>query len=219
MASKTLGTPRAKPLLRGVTHQVACFITLAAGLWLIYLAPSIRSGVAAVVYSLSVTILFGVSALYHRLTWTPAKRRLMKRLDHSAIFLLIAGSYTPVVLLTFPADRWVDFLSFIWGGAACGIIQSIIWPGAPRIVVAGLCLALGWAAVFEWDVFKLGLSNSQIVLVALGGVFYSIGAAVYALRYPDPWPAVFGYHEVFHMLTIMATVCHFFVVYQLVLAS
>jgi hemolysin III len=188
---------------------------------LVSLAPTKTGSVAAGVYCISLTTLFGISAIYHRPTWGTEARQIMRRLDHSAIFLLIAGTYTPFILLAFPEppSRQSKFLLWIWTGAGVGILQSVFWPKAPKTFVALLCLALGWAGVLEWQTFQTALDKNQIALTALGGLFYSVGAVIYAMKQPDPWPRVFGYHEIFHALTILATGCHFSVVYHLVVVS
>lgn len=194
-----------KPRLRGVTHQWAFFVSLALGAALVLSAPSGSGTVAAAIYAACVAILFGSSALYHRVTWRSAvARRWMRRLDHSAIFLLIAGSYTPFALLVIDGALADVILVVIWSGAALGIFLKLIWIDAPKWLVTLIYVALGWVIVVAApDLFQeLGVTAASIV--ALGGVLYTAGAVVYALRRPDPVPDVFGYHEVFHVLVILA---------------
>ena len=210
---------KVKPALRGVSHQVAAFIALGLGLTLIYIAPTFQGAIGAAIYSISTVALFGISAFYHRPTWEPQARQLLRRLDHSAIFIQIAGTYTPIVLLTFPQDKGIVMLSLVWGGAIIGILQSLVWPSAPKALVALLCVALGWLVVLDWEILQAGLTNTQLNLLATGGILYTIGAVIYALKRPDPWPEVFGYHEIFHLLTIAASLSHAAVVYQLVVNS
>lgn len=208
-------TPQ-KPLLRGVSHQVAFFIAVAGTAGLLLLATCARDLWGAAIYGGSLSVLFGTSALYHRIQWRPAARTWMRRLDHSAIFVLIAGTFTPLALRLDAGATLA--LSLIWGGALIGILQSLFWVGAPKAVVAVLAVALGWSMVpFLADLRAL-LGPVGISLVAAGGVLYSVGALVYARKRPDPVPGVFGYHEVFHALVIGAAICHFVAV-ALVLKS
>jgi hemolysin III len=196
-----------KPLLRGVSHQIACVVALLVGGWLVVWAPTSRGSTAAAIYGASLTTLFGVSALYHRPTWPPAQRAWLRRVDHSAIFILIAGTYTPFCLLLPPEQR--RLLWVVWSGAALGVVQSIAWVRAPKVLVAVLYLLLGWCVVPFFHSMREVMTRPEITLMAVGGAAYSAGAVVYALRRPNPWPTVFGYHEIFHALTIVAAACHF----------
>jgi hemolysin III len=200
---------RVKPRLRGVFHQWAFFVSLASGILLVLLATTTRALVAAVVYAASMSALFGVSALYHRVTWNGPARRRLRRLDHSMIFLLIAGTYTPVGLLVLQGRLATVVLAVVWGGTLVGIVLELAGTTAPRWVGGTVYLALGWVAVAAMpQVFaRLGLAGG--LLIVAGGLIYSAGAAIYALRRPDPVPAVFGYHEVFHLLVIAGVVTHF----------
>ena len=200
---------RVKPRLRGVFHQYAFFISLVGGTVLVVLAATIRASVAAAIYAASVSALFGVSALYHRVTWTTPARRRMRRLDHSMIFLLIAGTYTPVGLLVLEGTLATVVLAVVWGGAVAGIVLELAWTSAPRWLGWTVYLALGWVAVVATPqlVARLGVAGG--LLIVAGGLVYSAGATVYALRRPDPVPAVFGYHEVFHLLVIAGVTAHF----------
>jgi hemolysin III len=200
---------RMKPRLRGVLHQYAFFVSLASGTVLVLLAATTRASVAVAVYAASVSALFGVSALYHRISWTTPARRRMRRLDHSMIFLLIAGTYTPVGLLVLEGTLATVVLAIVWGGAVAGIVLELAWTTAPRWLGGTVYLALGWVAVVAMPQLFARLGMTGGLLIVAGGVVYSAGAAVYALRRPDPAPAVFGYHEVFHLLVIAGVAAHF----------
>ncbi len=207
----------AKPLLRGVLHEVAAFVAAVAGAILFFRASGARARAGALVYGLSLVTLLAVSATYHRKNWSDRVRAIWRRLDHSAIFLLIAGTYTPLSFLLGSRLGWI-FLGIVWGGAVLGIVMSIAWVKAPKALVAVVCVLLGWAAVPLLPALKAALGTSAVVLLATGGVVYSLGAAVYTLRRPDPFPKVFGYHEIFHALVVAAAVCHFAVVARAVVA-
>jgi hemolysin III len=200
---------RVKPRLRGVFHQYAFFVSLGSGALLVLLAATTRAAIAVAVYAVSVSALFGVSALYHRVTWTVPARRRMRRLDHSMIFLLIAGTYTPVGLLVLQGTLGAAVLAVVWGGAVAGTVLELAWTRAPRWLGGTVYLALGWVAVVAMPQLfaRLGLGGG--LLIVAGGLAYSAGAAVYALRRPDPAPATFGYHEVFHLLVIAGVAAHF----------
>lgn len=206
-----------KPLLRGVSHEIAAAAALAGWIVLALLAPSARARAAASVYGASLFALFAVSALYHRPTWAPRARLAMRRADHAAIFLLIAGTYTPLCVLLGGA-RGGALLAIVWTGAVLGIAQAIVWPRAPKPIVAIVYLALGWIVLPVLPALRALLGPAALALLAAGGIVYSLGAVVYAARRPDPFPRVFGYHEVFHAMVIAAAALHFAVVAQAVLA-
>jgi hemolysin III len=210
-------SPYVKPLLRGVSHQIAAFVALAACAALVKAAPSTRALVAALTYGVSHALLFGASALYHRPTWAAATRRWLRRVDHSAIFLLIAGTYTPFCLLL-GGRREVILLSVVWGGALLGILRCILWIDAPKPLVALIYLALGWVILPVLPELRAVVGTNGLGLLLAGGLAYSAGAIVYATQRPDPAPRVFGYHEVFHALVIAAAGCHFAVVLPVVRA-
>ena len=198
-----------KPRLRGVSHQYAFFVALAAGAALVALARGGEARVVAGVYALSLSAMFGASALYHRIDWSPRPAAWLRRLDHSMIFVLVAGTYTPfAVLVLAPALGWT-VLAVVWGGALVGIVISLLWIDAPRWLTALLYVALGWVSIVVmpqlWD--RAGVL--AVALLATGGLLYTAGAVVYARRRPDPAPRVFGYHEVFHVLVIAAAAVHF----------
>jgi hemolysin III len=198
-----------KPRLRGVSHQYAFFAAMAAGAALVVLARGAQARVAVAVYALSLCAMFGASALYHRIDWSPGPRAWLRRLDHSMIYVLVAGTYTPFALLVLaPALGWT-ILGVVWAGALAGVVLSLVWIDKPRWLSAVLYVALGWVAVVVlpqlWD--RAGVM--AVALLATGGVLYTLGAVVYARRRPDPAPRVFGYHEVFHVLVIAAAAAQF----------
>ena len=208
---RALVSQPSKPLLRGVSHEIAAWLALGAAVTLALAAPAGRSRLSAVVYGASLFSLFAVSALYHRPNWAPRARLWMRRLDHSAIFLLIAGTYTPFCLLLGGATGRT-MLAVAWAGAAAGVLQSILWVRAPKPLVAALYVLLGWVVVPVVPALRAALGTGALALLATGGLLYTLGAVVYASRRPDPLPRVFGYHEVFHGLVIAAAACHFAVV-------
>jgi hemolysin III len=203
--------PRVKPLLRGVSHQIAAGVALAGLVALVLLAPGPRARLAGAIYGGSLVALFTVSALYHRPTWGPRIRPWLRRLDHSAIFLLIAGSYTPLCLLL-GDDRSRMLLGLVWVGAGLGMLRAILWPTAPRALSTSLYLLLGWAAVPLVPAIQRTLGTGPLLLLAAWGLLYTVGAVIYATRRPDPFPRVFGYHEIFHALVIAAAGLQFAVV-------
>jgi len=201
-----------KPRMRGWLHLWSFAVAVAAGITLVALAGSTVSGEAALavaVYVVTVWGVFGVSALYHRRTWSSVRSRtLMKRLDHSMIFVFIAGTYTPFAVLAMPAPTGGIVLAVVWLGALGGVVLKFAWPHGPRWVGVPIYLALGWVAVFVIpDLLAVG-GVAALVLIIVGGGFYSLGALCYALRRPRGWPAVFGYHEFFHAATVVAAACH-----------
>jgi hemolysin III len=205
---KDVVAPRPKPLLRGVSHEIAAGVSLAGLVALVLLAPGPRARMGALIYGTSLVALFSVSALYHRPTWSPRARLWMRRLDHSAIFLLIAGTFTPLCLLIGDA-RGHTMLAVVWAGAGLGVLRALLWPRAPRAVATALYLLLGWAAVPLVPAMYRELGAGSLALLAAGGLLYSVGAVIYATRRPDPFPRVFGYHEIFHALVIAAAGLHF----------
>jgi hemolysin III len=206
-------TPLVKPRLRGVSHQWAFFVSLVTGTVLVIVAPAGKATLAAIVYSATVAALFGTSALYHRITWaSDAARRWMRRLDHSMIFLLIAGTYTPFALLALHGTLAAVILALVWGGAAAGILLKLVWIDAPKPIVAAVYVILGWVAVAAFPDLIKEIGIGGVAMVAAGGVLYTLGAVVYALKRPDPAPTVFGYHEVFHALVIAAAALQYAVV-------
>lgn len=201
--------PAGRPRLRGRSHQIAFGVTLVSGPALVLLAPTPSARTTAGIYSASLSGLFGVSALLHRRTWGPAALRRMRHLDHSMIFVAIAGSYTPIAALALRPPLSVIMLGLVWAGAVIG--GAVTWCGlsAPPWARVAPYLAIGWIAVMALPQIASALGAVGTTLIALGGVLYSAGAVVYARRRPDPVPAVFGYHEVFHALVIAAAALHY----------
>jgi hemolysin III len=208
-----------KPRLRGVLHQFAAPAALGAGLVLVSMAPGPRSATAAALYALSLVVLFAVSATYHRVDWSTRGRAWMRRMDHASIFVLIAGTYTPVALIGLPEASGNSLLLAIWGGALLGVLQSLFWVHAPKVLTAVLAVAVGWTLVPWLGEVRRALGAGELALIFAGGVAYTAGALAYALKRPDLKPGVFGYHEVFHALTLVGAALHFAAVLRLVRAS
>lgn len=221
-ASTAADTPSspAKPLLRGVSHQIAFFVATAATIALVAggHTPDVRR--AATVFGTCLSALFGVSALYHRVSWSERARLRMRRIDHAAIFVLIAGGYTPLFALVPSAHgpgagaatralAGHGALVSIWIGAGIGVVKSVAWPSAPKWFTALLCVALGWTVVGEVFGRTAQVGAPAIAFLVVSGLVYSLGAVVYATKRPDPWPRIFGYHEIFHLLVIVASVTLF----------
>jgi len=212
----TSQTHTGKPRLRGYVHQEAFFISLGACALLIAKSSSGKALVASIIYSLGLLMLFGISATYHRPYWEPSARALMKRFDHCAIFIQIAGSFTPICMLALPEQVGNKLLLIIWSAAVLGILQSIFWSKAPRWVTAIFYVVMGWLALPYLGELKVTLGFNYLMLLAAGGVVYTIGAVFYALKKPNLFPGTFGYHELFHVLTIIGAAFHFIVIYQLI---
>jgi len=201
---------RQKPRLRGVSHQWAFFASLVAGAGLVLAAPTPRATIAVAIYATSLSALLGVSALYHRVNWVrPTARRWMRRLDHSMIFLLIAGTVTPFCLLVLTGPLAAALLIAVWAGAAAGIVVELIWVEAPKWVTTIVYLGVGWIGALGFPAIVVAAGVGAGALIAIGGILYTAGALVYARQRPDPRPATFGYHEIFHVLVIAAAVAHF----------
>ncbi len=194
-----------KPRLRGVLHQWACACSLPLGVALVIAAETARARIALSVYALSLIGLFGASALYHRINWrSMTARDWMRRLDHSMIFVLIAGSYTPFAVLVLHGPLAIIILVAVWAGALLGLAFNLLWSDAPNWLHATLYVSVGWIAVAALPQLGGAIGLAGMTLLGLGGVLYTLGAVVYAVRRPDPVPAVFGYHEIFHTLVIAA---------------
>jgi hemolysin III len=205
--------PTLKPRLRGVLHQWAFAVSLITGLGLVLEAGSARARIAVTVYALSVAALFGTSALYHRVNWrTIGRRRWMRRLDHTMIFVLIAGSYTPLALLVLRGTLGVVILVAVWSAALAGAVFKLVWIDAPGWLGAATYVAIGWIALVAFPELLDRLGVTAVTALALGGVLYSVGAVIYAHKRPDPVPTVFGYHELFHLLVILAAALQYAVV-------
>jgi hemolysin III len=202
-----------KPKLRGVSHEWAFFASLVFGAALIFFAKTPKATLAVAIYAVSLSALLGTSALYHRVNWKrPNVRQWMRRLDHSMIFFLIAGTYTPFALLAMHGTLATAILVVVWAGAIAGAIVEMVWIGHPKWVSATVYLAIGWVAAVAFPELWSSLGPSGALLLAGGGLLYTAGAVVYATQRPDPNPAVFGYHEVFHAFVIAAAVLHFSVI-------
>jgi hemolysin III len=203
--------------MRGWLHFWSFTVSIAACATLIAVSAALVGSWAALatsVYSVTILGLFGTSALYHRRTWrTPRSRAVMRRLDHSMIFLFIAGTYTPVAALAMggATARWV--LIVVWAGALAGVILKTAWPHAPAWVGVPIYVALGWVAVFVLPAMLTGGGAAALVLILVGGLLYTVGAVMYATRRPNPWPATFGYHEFFHAATVLAAICHYIAIW------
>jgi hemolysin III len=205
-----------KPKLRGWLHLGIVPLTVAAGIVLVALSPTATTRIGSSVFVASALILFTVSAIYHRGTWSPRTWTLLRRFDHSNIFILIAGSYTPFTLIFLDGTAQGVLLATVWTGAVLGVLFRVFWVDAPRWLHVPIYFALGWAAVFFLPQFVDGVSRigigigvAVLVLVAVGGILYTLGGVVYGIRRPNPWPKWFGFHEVFHTVTILAFVTHY----------
>ena len=198
-----------RPRFRGVVHQWSFFVALAAGAGLVAWAPAGRATAATAVYAAALASLLGTSALYHRVTWRPRVRSWLRRLDHSMIFVLIAGTYTPFAVLVLEEPLNVVVMAGVWGGAAAGILFTLLWSDAPKWLTAAAYVALGWFSIIAMPEITERAGPGALALLAAGGLAYTAGAIVYARRRPDPRPATFGYHEIFHVLVVFAAAAHF----------
>ena len=200
--------PRVKPRLRGVFHELGFFAAVGLGIPLVLTAHPGRARIAAIVFALCVAACFGASALYHRPTWKPHVRAWLARLDHAGVYLLIAGTYTPFGLLVLSTNWAIVVLSIVWSGSLAAILLKLFWLTKPKWLSAAIGVSLGWVGVAAISQL-LKLDATALALVVAGGAMYTVGAVVYALRRPDPYPAVFGYHELFHVLTLVAAGCQY----------
>jgi hemolysin III len=202
-----------KPRLRGWIHVYAAVIAAICGATLVSVSWSVqsaRAGIATLIYTVTIVAMFTVSGVYHRVTWrSQTARKWMKRLDHSMIFVFIAGSYTPFALLALPQTDGMVLFWIVWGGAIAGVLLKCFWPSAPRWVGVPLYILLGWVAVWFMGPITNGAGIAALVLLIVGGALYSIGGVLYAMKWPDPWPTTFGHHEFFHACTAVAAICHY----------
>ena len=198
-----------KPHLRGWMHAVTAPLALAGGIVLVALSPTATTRIGSAVFATTAMILFTVSGIYHRGTWSPRIWAFLRRFDHANIFLLIAGTYTPFSLLLLEGRNQVILLSTVWTGAILGVLFRVFWAGAPRWLYTPIYIALGWAAVFFFRDFVQGTGAAVLTLMCVGGGLYTLGGLVYGFQRPNPWPRWFGFHEVFHTLTIAAFVTHY----------
>ena len=196
-----------KPTWRGWIHAGTFPVAIAAGIVLIALADGAAAKWACAIFMATSVLLFGNSALYHRFNWGPRTKAVLKRIDHANIMLLIAGTYTPIAVLALPPQKGTVLLVLVWTGALLGILFRVFWINAPRWLYVALYLLLGWAAVM-YLVDLLEANVAMMVLVIIGGLLYTGGAVCYALKKPNPWPGRFGFHEIFHVCTVLAFLCH-----------
>lgn len=198
-------------MLKGWSHVLAAIAAIALCPILVSLAPA-GTRAAAAIYGGCVIALFTISALYHRVQWAPGPYQFMRRLDHSMIFIVIAATYTPIAVVALPQNTGRLILTIVWGGAIGGAILHLFWPSAPRKILVALYLAVGWAALLVIVDIWRELGVAGFVLLVAGGLLHSIGAVIYALKRPNPWPTVFGFHEIFHLFVIGGIACHYVVV-------
>lgn len=205
-----------KPLLRGYFHEWMFFISIGACIPLINNSTNSTELIATIVYSIGIFMMFGFSALYHRVNWRPEVLKIMRRLDHSSIFIMIAGSFTPICLLVLPENLGLQLLIIMWVVAGIGILQTFIFTNAPRMIRAGIYLIAGYIAIPYLSVLSSVMGFTNFSLTVAGGTIYSVGAISYGLKFPDFSPKYFGYHEFFHVLISLAAILHFIVIYSLV---
>lgn len=208
-----------KPRLRGWLHAGAAPLVLAAGIVLVALAPAGTARVSSAVYAVTALNLFATSAVYHRFDWGPRGMDALKRLDHANIYLVIAGCYTPMTALALTGTTRTVLLWTVWVGAICGVAFRLLWVHAPRALYTVLYVALGWSALFALPDLFAGAGVAVGVLTLVGGACYTLGGLVYGLRRPDPWPTWFGFHEIFHTLTIAAWTCQYVAISMVVYSS
>ena len=205
-----------KPLLRGYFHEWMFFISIGACIPLISKSTNPNELIATIVYSIGIFMMFGFSALYHRINWRPKVLKVMRRLDHSSIFIMIGGSFTPICLLVLPDRLGLQLLLIIWIIAGIGIIQTVLFTNTPRMVRAGIYLIAGYMAIPYLSVLSSVMGFTNYALTVAGGTIYSVGAIGYGLKFPDFSPKYFGYHEFFHILVSVAAILHFIVIYSIV---
>jgi len=208
-----------KPKLRGWIHAGVAPFALAASIVLVALAPPVAPRVAAAVFGLSAVMLFGTSAVYHRGNWSPRVAAVLRRLDHTNIFLIIAGTYTPLAVLLLPPTTARTLLIVVWSGALVGLLMRIFWLGAPRWLYVPIYVALGWVAVAYLGPFWSAGGPAVVWLVMAGGLAYTVGAVIYGIKRPNPSPAWFGFHEIFHALTVVGYTCHLVAVFIVTVAA
>lgn len=199
---------RVKPRLRGVFHEIAAFLSLPVVIGLVATARGRAAVAGAVIYGVSLVLLFAVSAIYHRPHWRPRPRNLLGRIDQAAIFVAIAGTYTPFCLLLGPG-RGTLLLATVWAATLVGVALALLWDNAPKRTMAAIYVVLGWFVLPILPAIHAVVHAGPFLLLMVGGALYTTGAAVYAFRRPDPFPAVFGYHEIFHVLVVAGAACHF----------
>ncbi len=206
-----------RPRLRGVSHRYACYVALVAGAVLITLAPSGRR-LPCAVYALGLVAMYGVSATLHRGGWSARTFGKLRRADHAMIFFCIAGTYTPFSLLGLRGDAGIRLLTLAWLACGLGMVRALAWPHAPRLLTSALYVATGWVGLADLGSLRAAIDPTTFALILGGGALYTPGAMTYLLRWPDPWPRTFGYHEVFHALIIAGSACHYAAVVRLAMA-
>lgn len=204
-----VASPAPKPRLRGWLHAIAFPAASVAGVVLVALAPGEKARLAAAVYALTAALLFGTSAVYHRGHWSPRAAGLLRRMDHANIFLIIAGTYTPFTVLLLPGSTARTLLWVVWGGALAGVAFRVLWVGAPRWLYVPVYIALGWVALLYMPDFLRYGGAAVLALIIAGGALYTAGAVIYGLKRPNPAPRWFGFHEIFHALTVAAFTAQF----------
>jgi hemolysin III len=200
---------RQRPRLRGVSHRFAFYVAVAAALGLVASARDARAAVTTAIYGALLAGMFGVSATLHRSEWSRQAFSWLRRADHAMIFAFIAGTYTPLSVLGIGGDVGTKLLVLAWAAAGIGVVRALCWPHAPRIISSVLYVVVGWIVLAYLPAVHAALDPVAFRAVVAGGLAFTVGATVYALRWPDPWPTVFGYHEVFHALIIVGCACHF----------
>ena len=211
--------PGERPLLRGVSHRVAFYVALVAGIVLVAAAGDSRTRIATAIYATLLAGMFGVSATLHRSDWGPRMFGWLRRADHAMIFACIAGTYTPFCVLAMGPPAGVRLLALAWSAAGLGILRAALWPHAPRWITSVLFVAVGWVVIAYGAEVHAALDPVTFGLLIAGGLWFTTGALVYLFRRPDPWPRVFGFHEVFHVMIILGCTCHFIAVARLALRS
>lgn len=208
-----------RPQLRGVSHQVAFYVAIVAGAILVAQASDVRTRISTAIYATGLAGMLGVSALLHRRDWEPRAYGWLRRADHGMIFVCIAGTYTPFCVLSLGLDSpsGVRLLVLAWSAAGLGVLRALVWPHAPRPFTAGLFVLVGWVAVGYLGDIHTALDPASFALLGGGGIFLTLGAVVYLVRRPDPWPETFGYHEVFHLIVILGCASHFLAVARVAL--
>jgi hemolysin III len=208
----------ARPRFRGVSHHIAFYVALVSGVVLIAGARDRRTMAVIALYVVSLASMFGASALLHRSDWGPRAFAWLRRIDHAMIFACIAGTYTPFCLLGLDSPAGMRLLILVWSAAGLGILRALLWPHAPRVVSSALYVTVGWVMLVYFPEVHAALAPAAFALLVIGGAVFTIGAVVYLFRRPDPWPKVFGYHEVFHVLIVLGCVCHFAAIERVALA-
>ena len=210
---------RQRPALRGMFHVCGVIAATLGAPLLLLIANSPRAYVGGAIFAASLILLYGTSASYHRITWTPLFRAIISRLDHSMVLVLIAGTYTPFCLIVLNTAWGISMLSVIWGVAGAGILMNLVWPASPRWLRVTFYVVLGWLGLISAWELAAWFTASPLLLLILGGAVYTLGGVVYAIRKPNPWPRVFGYHEIFHLLVVLGSTLHYSLVAIYVLPS